>query len=61
MDKIVDAIIALVLVVLVVSALVAILIVGTPVLLVTGVLMMTDKVYGCCKKIKGRSSRDMRE
>lgn len=58
MDKIVDAIIAFV---LAVSALVAILIVGTPVLLVTGALMMTDKVYGCCKKIKGRSSRDMRE
>lgn len=57
MDKIVDVFIAFV---LVVSAIVAIAIVGTPVLLVTGASALMDKVYGWCH-VKGRGCRDMRE
>lgn len=57
MDKIVDVFIAFV---LAVSAIVAIAIVGTPVLLVTGASALMDKVYGWCH-VKGRGCRDMRE
>lgn len=58
MDKIVDVVIAFV---LVVSAIVAISIVGTPVLLVTGTSALIDRVYGWCHRIKSSGCRNMRK